>query len=44
MLENQIGLAPMADYTDYPFREICRRFGTDFTFTEMISVDSIIRK
>ncbi|MGY4687012.1 tRNA dihydrouridine synthase [Petrotoga sp. DB-2] len=44
MLENQIGLAPMADYTDYPFREICRRFGADFTFTEMISVDSIIRE
>ncbi|KUK15973.1 MAG: tRNA-dihydrouridine synthase [Petrotoga mobilis] len=44
MLENQIGLAPMADYTDYPFREICRRFGAEFTFTEMISVDSIIRE
>ena len=44
MLANQIGLAPMADYTDYPFREICRRFGADFTFTEMISVDSIIRE
>jgi nifR3 family TIM-barrel protein len=44
MLESKIGLAPMADYTDYPFREICRRFGADFTFTEMISVDSIIRE
>lgn len=44
MFENQVGLAPMADYTDYPFRKICRRFGAQFTFTEMISVDSIIRK
>jgi len=32
----------MADYTDYPFREICRKFGAQYTFTEMISVDSII--
>lgn len=40
----KIGLAPMADYTDYPFRNIVREFGAQFTFTEMISVDSILRE
>lgn len=43
MLKGKIGLAPMADYTDYAYREICRKYGADFTFTEMISVEALIR-
>ena len=41
-MEDKLILAPMADYTDYPFRETCRKFGAKYTFTEMISVDSIV--
>ncbi|RAO99544.1 dihydrouridine synthase [Petrotoga sp. 9PW.55.5.1] len=43
-MKYKIGLAPMADYTDYPFRNLAREFGAQFTFTEMISVDSILRE
>ncbi|WP_175421038.1 tRNA-dihydrouridine synthase [Marinitoga sp. 1135] len=43
MIEGKIGLAPMADYTDYAYREICRKNGAEFTFTEMISVEALIR-
>lgn len=35
-------LAPMAGYTDYPFRIIAKEYGASFVFTEMISVYSII--
>lgn len=38
-----IGLAPMAGYTDAPFRLICSEFGADFTVTEMISSDGLVR-
>lgn len=34
-------LAPLAGITDYPFRRICRDFGADLTFTEMVSVDGL---
>ena len=30
-------LAPMAGYTDYAFRSICRNYGVDLTVTEMVS-------
>jgi len=30
-------LAPMAGYTNRAFREICKQFGADITYTEMIS-------
>jgi nifR3 family TIM-barrel protein len=40
-LKNKVGLAPLADYSDYPFRTIAREFGADFTFTEMISSDAL---
>ncbi|WGS64410.1 tRNA dihydrouridine synthase [Marinitoga aeolica] len=43
MLKGKIGLAPMADYTDYAYRELCREYGAEFTFTEMISVEALIR-
>ena len=34
-------LAPMAGYTDSPFRQICRGLGADLTMTELISADAI---
>lgn len=33
----------MAGFTDRAFREICRKWGAGFTFTEMISCEGIIR-
>ena len=30
-------LAPMAGYTDYAFRSICRQYGVGLTVTEMVS-------
>jgi len=35
-------LAPMSGITDYPFRQICREFGADLTFTEVVSVDGLL--
>ena len=37
-----IALAPMAGYNDSAFRQICREFGADVVYSEMISVDAII--
>lgn len=34
---NNIFLAPLAGYTNYPFRELCRGLGAGLTFTEMVS-------
>ncbi len=36
-LKNPIMLAPMAGVTDFSYRSICRRYGADFSFTEMVS-------
>jgi nifR3 family TIM-barrel protein len=35
-------LAPLAGISNYPFRQICRDFGADFTFTEMVSIDGLL--
>lgn len=35
-------LAPLAGITDYPFREMCRQYGADLTFTEMVSADGFV--
>lgn len=36
--ENRIiGLSPMAGFTDSSFRSICREFGADLVYTEMVS-------
>ena len=37
-------LAPMAGYTDLPFRLLCRKFGATLAYTEMISAAGLIRK
>lgn len=42
-INSELILAPMAGYTDSPFRRICRRFGSGMVFTELISADGIIR-
>lgn len=36
-IEGRAALAPMAGVTDTAFRELCARFGTAYTVTEMIS-------
>lgn len=42
-LEHGLLLAPMAGYTDWPFRVICRRFGCELAYTEMISAAGLVR-
>ena len=39
-----IALGPMAGVTDLPFRFLCRTFGTDLTFTEMVSAKALYYK
>ena len=36
-LENNVFLAPMAGYTNYPFRKMCRGLGAGLAFNEMVS-------
>jgi len=36
-----LALAPMAGYTDSAFRLICKKFGADVVYTEMISADAL---
>ena len=35
-------LAPLAGYTDLPFRTVVKKFGVDFTVSEMISSNALI--
>jgi tRNA-dihydrouridine synthase B len=37
-------LAPMAGITDFPFRMICRDLGAGLVFSEMVSVEALIRE
>ena len=43
MLKNEVGLAPMAGYTDEAMRAIAIEWGADFVFSEMLSVEGILR-
>jgi len=36
-----IMLAPIAGYSDLPFRKLCRKYGSDYAFTEMVSANAI---
>ncbi len=36
-----LALAPMAGYTDSSFRQLCRFYGADVVYSEMISVDAL---
>ncbi len=42
--QNNIFLAPMASYTDYPFRNLCIKLGAGLTFTELVSAKGICYK
>lgn len=37
-------LAPLAGYTDLPFRSVVKKFGADLTISEMISVNAILHQ
>jgi tRNA-dihydrouridine synthase B len=41
---NPLVLAPMAGITDFPFRMICKEFGAGLVFSEMVSVEALIRE
>jgi len=41
-IESPVVLAPMAGYTDKTFRALCRGFGCGMTYSEMVSVSSVI--
>ena len=36
-------LAPVAGYTDRVFRSICADYGSDFSFTELVSAEALMR-
>lgn len=36
-----LALAPLAGFTDLPFRQIAKKFGVDITFSEMISANAL---
>jgi len=40
--KNLVALAPLAGYTDLPFRTLAKEFGADLTFSEMISSNALI--
>lgn len=37
-----VALAPLAGYTDLPFRHVVKKFGVDLTFSEMISANALV--
>lgn len=39
--KNNVFLAPLAGYTNYPFRRLCERYGAGLTFTEMVSAKGL---
>ncbi len=40
--DHNLVLAPLAGISDAPFRQMCRDYGADLTFTEMVSVDGLL--
>ena len=43
-IDGNLALGPMAGVTDMPFRMICKEFGADLLYTEMISAKGIYYK
>ncbi len=41
-LRHGIVLAPMSGYTDWPMRILCRRYGAELAYTEMISAEGLV--
>lgn len=44
LIPGNIFLAPLAGYTDRTFRSVCRSFGADFTYSEMVSAEGVARE
>ena len=42
VFENLLMLAPLAGYTDLPFRSVVKRFGADITVSEMTSAHALV--
>ena len=42
LAQNRAVLAPMAGFTDAPFRRLCRRFGSAWAVTEMVSAKALV--
>ena len=43
LAEGRAVLAPMAGFTDAPFRRLCRRFGSGWAVTEMVSAKALVQ-
>jgi tRNA-dihydrouridine synthase B len=43
ILKTPLVLAPLAGYTDMPFRELCKEHGASLGFTELISAEAVVR-
>lgn len=43
-LEQTIGLAPMAGFSDFVYRRICRKFGAGFSYTEFVPSTGLIHQ
>ncbi|MBA1148667.1 tRNA dihydrouridine synthase DusB [Ectothiorhodospiraceae bacterium WFHF3C12] len=43
LLENNLGLAPMAGVTDRPFRQLCKRLGAGMAASEMVASNPALR-
>ena len=39
--ENNVFLAPLAGYTNYPFRRVCKELGAGLCYTEMVSAKGL---
>ena len=40
-IKNGLLLAPMAGFTDFSFRKICRELGAEYTVSEMVSAKAL---
>ena len=40
--QSPLALAPLAGFTDFPFRHVVKQFGADVTFSEMISSNALV--
>ena len=40
-IENNVFLAPLAGYTNYPFRRLCKDYGAGLCYTEMVSAKGL---